>query len=233
MAAGIVRVRAQWKSESLGIVFSSTFAEPKVDNLVACLMFAILDRYMSLFTGNFNNAKRIQLRTKEMQSVASYQEVFNCEIGSGAKENNFVIDRKLLDLTSPLADILTFSSEENRCSTLAKTYDNRGNLIEAVQELLLLSISDTPGIESVADSLNLSVRQLRYLLAKRNTSFQQQVKHCKLKVARKLLQNDTLQLSEVGYQIGFNEVSNFSAAFKKWTGVSPSQYRQRLYSDDY
>ena len=44
--------------------------------------------------------------------------------------------------------------------------------------------------------------------------------------ARRLLYFSGLTAKEVGYQLGFSEPANFSAFFKKQTGISPAQFRK-------
>jgi AraC-like DNA-binding protein len=46
--------------------------------------------------------------------------------------------------------------------------------------------------------------------------------------AQQLLSNNSLNISEVAYQIGFNDPRYFSKCFKKGAGVSPKEYRNTL-----
>jgi len=39
--------------------------------------------------------------------------------------------------------------------------------------------------------------------------------------------NQNLNLAEIGFDVGFNSISSFNAAFKKHSGTTPSQYRER------
>jgi len=40
-----------------------------------------------------------------------------------------------------------------------------------------------------------------------------------------LISKDKLSLAEVAFILGFSDQSNFSRAFKRWTGSSPNEYK--------
>jgi AraC family transcriptional regulator len=44
--------------------------------------------------------------------------------------------------------------------------------------------------------------------------------------ARGLLQRPELSVTEIGIQIGFRETSSFTRAFRKFTGLTPTEYRR-------
>ncbi|MCY3189736.1 AraC family transcriptional regulator, partial [Acinetobacter baumannii] len=47
------------------------------------------------------------------------------------------------------------------------------------------------------------------------------------KLARRLLANTKETLDQIVYLTGFSEPSAFTRAFKRWTGETPSAYRER------
>ena len=47
----------------------------------------------------------------------------------------------------------------------------------------------------------------------------------KMDMAKALLSDTNKPISQIGYEIGFSDNHNFSSAFKKITGQSPSDYR--------
>jgi YesN/AraC family two-component response regulator len=50
---------------------------------------------------------------------------------------------------------------------------------------------------------------------------------CRISLARELLQNSAVSISDICVQIGFGNMSNFSRYFKKEIGISPSEYRAK------
>lgn len=82
--------------------------------------------------------------------------------------------------------------------------------------------------ESVAAALCLSPETLQSRLARRHTSFHALLDGIREECARACLSQASLSVTEVAYMAGFTDVSNFTRAFKRWTGQSPSAFRQQL-----
>ncbi len=81
-------------------------------------------------------------------------------------------------------------------------------------------------IETIASDVGLSRSQLnRRVKAITGVTTQQYVNRVRLEQARELLADPTLQVSEVAYQCGFDDVASFSRSFRRAFGVSPSQHR--------
>ncbi|MCQ2584006.1 MAG: helix-turn-helix transcriptional regulator [Treponema sp.] len=56
-------------------------------------------------------------------------------------------------------------------------------------------------------------------------SLKQFILERKMEEAKALLSDSTRTVSEIAYSLGFSDNHNFSRAFKKVTGQSPSEYR--------
>jgi AraC-like DNA-binding protein len=50
----------------------------------------------------------------------------------------------------------------------------------------------------------------------------------KLIEARQLLINTNLSISEIGYELGYNEKAYFSRVFTKKTGLTPTDFRGQM-----
>lgn len=80
-------------------------------------------------------------------------------------------------------------------------------------------------VKDVANKLGISSRTLQRWLQNEGTTFKKQLSIVQKILAQNLLQDRTLNTVEVSFLVGFNSVSSFYKAFKKWTGVTVKEYR--------
>ncbi len=85
-----------------------------------------------------------------------------------------------------------------------------------------------PSAEQVASQLNVSVTTLRRQLQKEGTSFQKLKDECRMEAAFHYLNYAELSNNDIAERLGFDEPSAFFRSFKKWTGLTPGEYRAKL-----
>ncbi len=82
-------------------------------------------------------------------------------------------------------------------------------------------------IDSIAGDMNVSRRTLQRRLRERDTNFQQLLQGVKSSLARKYLEDRSLSIIEIALLLGYGDPSSFSAAFKSWSGLTPTEYRRQ------
>ena len=80
----------------------------------------------------------------------------------------------------------------------------------------------------IAAMLNLSRRSLQRRLGEQGMTFTQLQEQTRRELALQYVRDPRYSFGEIAYLVGFSEPGNFSRAFRRWHGVSPSQYRERL-----
>lgn len=92
----------------------------------------------------------------------------------------------------------------------------------------LHDVRDAPTLAELAGICNMSVRQLaRAFRASRNCSIGDYVAQCRIDNAKKLLTCDE-SIKAIAHSLGFASSRNFSDAFRRMVGETPSEYRQRV-----
>lgn len=93
-------------------------------------------------------------------------------------------------------------------------------------EIAQLLPNGSPRIEMVATRLNCSGRTLQRRLSDRNLTYQQLVDQIRRQRAEELLRQNSVSIATIAMKTGFHDESAFHKAFKRWTGLSPGQYRK-------
>jgi AraC-like DNA-binding protein len=100
--------------------------------------------------------------------------------------------------------------------------------LRACGELLLVPEGGYPGVDQVAARLHMSGRSLKRKLQAEGTSYLALLEEVRQRDAFQLLRHSTMELQQIAARLGYTNPANFTRAFRKWTGDSPSQYRRRL-----
>lgn len=82
-----------------------------------------------------------------------------------------------------------------------------------------------PSVERIAHNLRLSVLGLERHLADEGCRFDLLVNQCRQNLALQHILEPHSSLAEIAYLLGFENIDSFNRAFKRWTGMTPAQYR--------
>ena len=88
-----------------------------------------------------------------------------------------------------------------------------------------------PSVSELASLLHLSPRYLSDLLKRETGKTAIELIHIYLiNEAKNRLKTDEQRISEIAFELGFENLSYFSRFFKKETGVSPAQFKKQLFN---
>jgi AraC-like DNA-binding protein len=80
-------------------------------------------------------------------------------------------------------------------------------------------------VEDVARSLGMSERTLARKLSDEGLNFTEILQQLRRDLAVRYLDDQKLHVSKIAWLLGFNELSAFTHAFKRWTGKTPREMR--------
>jgi len=98
-------------------------------------------------------------------------------------------------------------------------------IVYKVKAQMLKHFETVPVISELALSANMSPTKLKRIFKQIfGNSIFSYYQECRMKEAARLLKEERLSVSEVGYQLGFTNLSHFSKVFKEHIGMKPKQY---------
>ena len=92
----------------------------------------------------------------------------------------------------------------------------------------LLPRGDFP-LSSLAASLDMADEDLNSQLKAKGISYQQLLGDTRRELAEEYIFRSDLSVNEIAYMLGFSDCSNFARSFRRWSGKSPSDFREDLH----
>lgn len=110
-------------------------------------------------------------------------------------------------------------------STAAKSGKLKDPLEEA-KGYIEKNLSEEVTLEMVAGILGLNPSYFSQMFKKRTgeTFVQYRIRQ-RMEKAKRLLEQPSCRITEISYEVGYSDHPHFTKTFKKYTGVSPSEYR--------
>ncbi|WP_337099741.1 response regulator transcription factor [Paenibacillus sp. YIM B09110] len=134
------------------------------------------------------------------------------------------------DTIDQLEAFIRCSAEEMEQPNRLKLTDkgHGAQLIAKAMEFIKLHYLEELTLQDVADSIHVSKSYLSNLFKKQSGhNFIDYVIELRLHEAKRLLMQNEIKIYEVAERSGFNDVKYFSKLFKKMTGMTPVEYRDK------
>jgi AraC-like DNA-binding protein len=158
--------------------------------------------------------------------IKEYRKIFNCPLNFNQNYCQIVFERKYLDLIPKQRNPFVGNAALRYANDLLELNQDR-SYAEKVKALITQSISQGEAdVCHIAEQLNTSRQTLYRKLKSEGVSFQTILGDVRFTSAKARLKNDALSLSEIAFSLGFADLSAFSRAFKRWSGITPKEYRE-------
>ncbi|HVU00963.1 MAG TPA: AraC family transcriptional regulator [Polyangiaceae bacterium] len=180
------------------------------------------------YVGRRQLARRVFFEHAAPEYAADYRRIFGDQVVFGHSFTGAEFDRALLDHEQLHKDEELYKvleqQAERRIGRLVRRLGYRDRLKEF---LVAQALVERPQMEAVARRFGMSVRSLRRRLTEEGVSYGSLVEEALASVAKTMLNDPNRTIQETAYALGFSDPSAFHRAFKRWTGTTPKQYRER------
>ncbi len=171
---------------------------------------------------------RIGFRHAPTVGTERYCEQLRCPIDFHAEESVLVLDRELLRRPMRDADPRLQRLLLDCMKSVLGPRALGGRIADEVHAVVIeLLATGRLAVGTVAGQLGLTARTLQDRLKDEGTSYTELLESARRDLAHRYLREDQLSVPDVALLLGYSEASAFHRAFKRWTGLTPRQYRSR------
>ena len=170
----------------------------------------------------------VHLMRREPENPALFASFFGAPCIFNATRTSLVFPASTLDL--PLCDPGSTpmpAADEASTADAADSVSAGMDWVELVRRTTLgLLLAGRCSQKSVATTLGISTRTLNRHLEHAGTSYREIADYSRFTASRMLIRETDMPLGNVARLLKYADLSSFGRAFKRWTGTSPSTWRQ-------
>lgn len=134
--------------------------------------------------------------------------------------------RNWLDRAPQLANPIAAAQMSDTCAQLLGQLQRSEGIAHRVCQEITRTPGRFPDMEAIAQTLCITSRNLRRKLEAEGTCYQALLDDVRQSLARDYLHNSFRGVDDIGAALGFSDASAFRHAFKRWTGVTPTEFRR-------
>lgn len=173
-------------------------------------------------------ALALTLRGPRPAYAREFEPLFGVEPRFAAERSRLSFDASYLEIRNPLADGFGLRVSENQCHSHLEQRAARSGVAGRVRREIVRKPGEFPSMQEVAARLGVSRRTLHNQLAQEGCSYRELVEQLREALAEDLLASTRASLDEIAVRLGYSDTSSFVAAFKRWKGAPPGEYRRSL-----
>ena len=169
----------------------------------------------------------VRLSRAKPGDIEPYRHFYGCPIHFETNEDSFLLSARVADEPLPTANRQLAGTLDSILTAQLAALD-RNNIPARCKSSVLEQLTSGEVSENdMARQLHMSRRTLQRKLAESNTTYQKLVDDTRRDLALRYMEDAGKSITDVTFLLGFSGQSAFTRAFKRWTGTSPTTYREQ------
>jgi len=157
----------------------------------------------------------------------SFENFFNQSVHFDCIENRVIFPKAVLDKPIIFHDDQQAEKNDAICQQYIKQVNKEVELIRKVKQAMGKIEFSQLTLDSLANELHMSPRTLRRHLSAQGISYKGLLENERKRQALEKIQHKDHSIETIAFQLGYQNTSSFSRAFKRWFGVAPNHYNQQ------
>ncbi len=225
IVAADVAVGLNNSARGLEFVHTPPPLDDDLDRIRGNIVMAMLYDMCRINFGYVFSPLRVAFRHAPPKDARLYVAFFGCPVTFNASANRLLISRADADSPLPTAN-RELAAVHDRILTQALARLDKRNIIARVRASLLERLTSGELSEKdAAHDLHMSRRSLQRRLAEADETYQALVDDTRRDLALRYIKDPAKSATDITFLLGYSQQSAFTRAFRRWTGMNPSEYR--------
>lgn len=196
--------------------------DPEVSRaIINAIMSFVLKYIRDMSNGEYVPPKIEMMAAKVEGTEQRYFECFGVWVIFSADKNALYFDPSELHTPLPAGDASLSDFNEKLVEEYLRRTKKHDLSLRVYDALLQALPSGNVTKETIADRFGMSLTAFHNQLDKAGTSYQQLLDEARRELA-KIYFEKSMSITDVSYLLGYSDSSNFTRAYKRWTGKAPS-----------
>ena len=172
---------------------------------------------------------QVSFKHEKPMNLESYHKAFQCELLFNQPHYYMAYATADLETRTAKADASINQFLVERVEEETKGIQvSTSKLVRDVELLIKDALpSGIPSIVQIGEHIGMSNRTLTRRLSENGITFRDLIRKTQEQISKDLLKNTTQSPAEIAFETGFSEQSAFNRAFKRWTGLTPVEFRKK------
>lgn len=227
----ILGERARFKLTSgrdgLRLIYDHRRRDPVLQAIGADFSLSLILEMCRMNYGASLRPVEVRLRRARPANPEPWKRFYNCPVHFNDREDSLLLSPRVADEVLPIANRQLAGTLDGILEGQLAALDRSNIPARCKATLLDQMTSGTISEDSMAKTLHMSRRTLQRKLAEVELSYQKLVDDTRRELALRYLEDPQKSATEVTFLLGFSGQSAFSRAFRRWTGISPTEYRAK------
>ncbi|MEQ3722696.1 AraC family transcriptional regulator ligand-binding domain-containing protein [Alcanivorax sp.] len=168
----------------------------------------------------------IKLAHSKPAHSTDYADYIHSDVSFDSDINVFMIPIAFAETQNAVGDPNSYRFTQNLCKELlSRIPQASASTVDQVKSFLLSHPPGSVSEDDIANALFISSRTLARRLCEHGTSFKKISESIYSELAIKQLSEQNVSIESIALTLGYYDAASFRKAFKRWHGVTPSEYR--------
>ena len=220
-------IRLDIGEERVVCTYTVTILQPNLVRQDAEFVLAVITTLIRKLSGRRFSPRLVEFSHSKFSDTRAHNRLFDGEVHFDRRENRLHFSRRVLDYPILSSDRRLLEALIYYLDSRLRLRSEEDDLQAKVRHMISVSLGEgIPDLNEIASQSGMSSRTLQRKLAEKDLVFSEMLESTCKSIASEYVLHSNYSFTDIALMLGYSDLSSFSRAFKRWTGLGPLQARE-------